>query len=226
MRWSDLIEPTITKKAYELADRAAQETALGNTTYPPRDAIFRALRLTTPDNLKICVVGQDPYHTPGQADGLAFSTPDGHPIQPSLRNIYKELRDDLGIESPENGNLEKWAAEGVLLLNTSLSVYESRPGSCIDWGWDEFTHAVFAAALELQKPVVFLLWGAKAINFLADVDFASHPDKLAICSSHPSPFSADRGTRRSPAFLGSRPFSRANTFLVEHGVAPVNWSLA
>lgn len=225
MRWSDLIDRGVSARAIALADRAASETAAGRPTYPSRENIFRALRLTTPDNLKICVVGQDPYHTPGQADGLAFSTPDGHPIQPSLRNIYRELRDDVGVEAPESGNLERWAREGVLLLNTSLSVYRASPGSCLDWGWFEFTHAVFEAALTLPRPVVFLMWGAKAVDFLSDVDFARHPDKLAICSSHPSPFSAERGTRRCPAFIGSRPFSRANRFLAERGATPVNWSL-
>lgn len=225
MRWSSLLPQELNDKAYALAERMRTEFEDGEDIYPPRKKIFRALQLTTPDNLKICVVGQDPYHTPGQADGLAFSTPTGRSIQPSLQNIFKELQDDLGLTPPQYGDLSRWAEQGVLLLNTSLTVYRGRPGSCLDWGWDEFTRAVFMGALELPKPVVFMLWGAKAMNFLAGANFDAHPDKLAICSSHPSPFSAARGTSRCPAFLGSRPFSRANRFLTDHGVAPVDWNL-
>jgi uracil-DNA glycosylase len=206
--------------------------------YPPQDQIFRALQLTKPEDVRVCIVGQDPYHTPGQANGLAFSIAPGNPLQPSLVNIFKELEEDVGIKKPEDGDLTKWAENGVLLLNTSLTVYEHQANSCAKWGWDKFTKSVLQAATKLPQPVVFLLWGANAQDLLNDLIScaAVYEDgkhivkenlikKAYVLSSHPSPFSATRPCRGTPAFRGSKPFSTANTLLTSMGGTPIDWSL-
>ena len=219
MRWSEILNPDTLAVGDALELRAKQENSRGNTMYPPVNQIFKALSVTTPDKLKVCIIGQDPYHGDGQANGLAFSVSPGVTPPPSLRNIFSEYTTDLGLPYPTSGDLTPWAENGVLLLNTSLTVYAHRANSCMDWPWEKFTRAVFLKALKLPQPVVFILWGRKAQNFLSDVNIDAYPNKMSITTSHPSPYSAHSG------FFGSRPFSRANQMLVQMGAQPVDWRL-
>lgn len=184
--------------------------------YPPEDQVFAALHLTPYSEVKVLILGQDPYHGPGQAHGLAFSVPPGQEIPPSLRNIHKELFDDLGIEPPGHGSLEPWARQGVLLLNATLTVRAHAAASHQGHGWETFTDAVIEAVNRKQERVVFMLWGASARRKKALIDTTRH---RIIESPHPSPLSANRG------FFNSRPFSRANRYLVEAGREPVDWRL-
>lgn len=237
-KWSEILPQEALYLATELEAHAQEERDNGKKLYPPQDQIFRALQLTKPEDVRVCIVGQDPYHTPGQANGLAFSIAPGNPLQPSLINIFKELEEDVGIKKPEDGDLTKWAENGVLLLNTSLTVYEHQANSCAKWGWDKFTKSVLQAATKLPQPVVFLLWGANAQDLLNDLIScaAVYEDgkhivkenlikKAYVLSSHPSPFSATRPCRGTPAFRGSKPFSTANTLLTSMGGTPIDWSL-
>lgn len=237
-KWSEILPQEALYLATELEAHAQEERDNGKKLYPPQDQIFRALQLTKPEDVRVCIVGQDPYHTPGQANGLAFSIAPGNPLQPSLVNIFKELEEDVGIKKPEDGDLTKWAENGVLLLNTSLTVYEHQANSCAKWGWDKFTKSVLQAATKLPQPVVFLLWGANAQDLLNDLIScaAVYEDgkhivkenlikKAYVLSSHPSPFSATRPCRGTPAFRGSKPFSTANTLLTSIGGTPIDWSL-
>lgn len=237
-KWSEILPQEALYLATELEAHAQEERDNGKKLYPPQDQIFRALQLTKPEDVRVCIVGQDPYHTPGQANGLAFSIAPGNPLQPSLVNIFKELEEDVGIKKPEDGDLTKWAENGVLLLNTSLTVYEYQANSCAKWGWDKFTKSVLQAATKLPQPVVFLLWGANAQDLLNDLIscVAVYEDgkhivkenlikKAYVLSSHPSPFSATRPCRGTPAFRGSKPFSTANTLLTSMGGTPIDWSL-
>lgn len=184
------------------------------------------------------MVGQDPYHTPGQANGLAFSISPGHPLQPSLKNVYSELCADIGCEYPKDGDLTPWAEKGVLLLNTSLTVYEHQANSHVGWGWNKFTKSVLQAATKLPQPIVFLLWGANAQDLLNDLiscaavyEEGKHIvrenliKKAYVLSSHPSPFSVGKPCRGTPAFKGSRPFSTVNRLLVDMGGEPIDWRL-
>lgn len=186
----------------------------------------------------MCLVGQDPYHTPGVANGLAFSISAGNKLQPSLVNIFKELKRDVGVEIPKSGDLTKWAERGVLLLNTSLTVYEHQANSHAGWGWDNFTKAVLQAAHGLSQPVVFLLWGANAISLMRDlvtsplvcvddnyIFIENFTKKAFVLSSHPSPLSYSKQCKGSPPFKGSRPFSNANDLLVQMGSKPIDWNL-
>lgn len=237
-KWSEILPQEALYLATELEAHAQEERDNGKKLYPPQDQIFRALQLTKPEDVRVCIVGQDPYHTPGQANELAFSIAPGNPLQPSLINIFKELEEDVGIKKPEDGDLTKWAENGVLLLNTSLTVYEHQANSCAKWGWDKFTKSVLQAATKLPQPVVFLLWGANAQDLLNDLIScaAVYEDgkhivkenlikKAYVLSSHPSPFSATRPCRGTPAFRGSKPFSTANTLLTSMGGTPIDWSL-
>jgi len=187
-----------------------------HTVYPPHDEVFSALHLTSYSDLKVVIVGQDPYHGPRQAHGLAFSVRSGVKVPPSLRNIHKELHDDLGIPIPDHGNLEAWARAGVLLLNTSLTVRAGQAGSHAGHGWETFTDRVIDVAAAHERPVVFVLWGNHARRKRERVDSERH---AVIESPHPSPFSANNG------FFGSKPFSRANEELIRLGREPVDWSL-
>ncbi|MGA9658020.1 MAG: uracil-DNA glycosylase, partial [Asticcacaulis sp.] len=191
-----------------------QQYQEGRQIYPSKDTIFRALDLTPPDQVRVVIIGQDPYHGEGQAHGLAFSVPDGARIPPSLLNIYKELYSDLGIPPARQGCLEPWAQQGVLLLNSVLTVEAGKPGSHKNRGWERFTDAVIRTVNTLPQPVVFILWGAYAQKKAAFVDTSRH---LVLCSVHPSPLSAYGG------FFGSRPFSKANAFLLEKGFTPIDW---
>ncbi len=193
------------------------EKAAGKTIFPPEECRFAALHAVAPHQIKVVILGQDPYHDEHQAHGLAFSVPDGVKPPPSLKNIFKELNDDLQILPPQNGNLSKWAAQGVLLLNTVLTVAAHQPLSHRKLGWEEFTDAVIKIAAAQTQKKVFVLWGAPAQSKRGFID---EKRDLVLASAHPSPLSAYRG------FFGSRPFSQANRFLTAHGVSAIDWSLA
>lgn len=182
--------------------------------YPPGKYIFNAFDKCPFDNLKVVILGQDPYHGPGQAHGLCFSVPEGIDFPPSLQNIFKEIHDDLGIALPANGNLERWAEQGVFLLNATLTVRAHQAGSHQKKGWEEFTDSVIRLIAKEKKHVVFMLWGAYAQQKGAYIDKQKH---LVLQSPHPSPLSAYRG------FLGNRHFSKANDYLSANGITPINW---
>jgi uracil-DNA glycosylase len=194
----------------------SQEKAAGKTIFPPGSQWFHALDATPLDAVRIVILGQDPYHGPGQAHGLSFSVHENMRIPPSLTNIYKEMHDDLGIKPAAHGNLERWAAQGVLLLNSVLTVEAHHAGSHQGKGWERFTDAIIRRVDNRTDPCVFILWGAYAQRKAAFVDHSRH---LVIESPHPSPLSAHRG------FFGSRPFSRANAFLAEKGLEPIDWRI-
>ncbi|GMN13380.1 uracil-DNA glycosylase [Altererythrobacter sp. MTPC7] len=216
--WRAALAPALASdEARRLGEWLRAEEAAGKAVHPPRGSRLRALELTPLEQVRAVVLGQDPYHGPGQAHGLAFSVPDGLKMPPSLRNIYKELHEDLGIAPPPHGNLEPWAREGVLLLNTSLTVEEAKAGSHAGRGWEAITDAAITAVAQRAAPTVFLLWGAHAQKKLRDIPALSAPHHLVIQSPHPSPLSARRG------FFGSRPFSRTNAFLRSAGRRPVDW---
>ena len=190
------------------------EKSAGKRIYPPGSQIFQAFELTPFEAVKVVILGQDPYHGPGQAHGLSFSVAQGVAPPPSLQNIYKELATDLGIDHPGHGNLESWARQGVLLLNACLTVEDGRAGSHQGKGWEPFTDAVIAALNREREHLVFILWGRKAQDKGAVIDRARH---LVLTSVHPSPLSASGG------FFGSRPFSAANEWLQSHGMTPIDW---
>ena len=193
------------------------EKAAGKRIYPPGGQIFRAFDLTPFEQVKVVILGQDPYHGPGQAHGLSFSVGPGVAPPPSLQNIYKELAGDLGIAHPGHGNLESWARQGVLLLNSCLTVEDGRAGSHQGKGWERFTDAVIAALNQEHKGLAFILWGRKAQDKGASIDRDRH---LVITSVHPSPLSAHNG------FFGSRPFSRTHDYLAAQGESPIDWQPA
>lgn len=184
--------------------------------YPPSPLIFNAFNLTPFDNVKVVILGQDPYHNVGQAHGLAFSVPDGIQKPPSLQNIFKELNQDLGIAIPTTGNLEKWAKEGVLLLNASLTVRANMAASHAKIGWQRFTDAAIKALSDKKQNLVFILWGNYAIAKESLIDHEKH---LILKTVHPSPLSASRG------FFGCHHFSQTNKYLTEHNITPIDWSL-
>lgn len=187
---------------------------LSGTIYPPPQFIFNAFTLCPLPMVKVVILGQDPYHSPGQAHGLSFSVPDGLKLPPSLRNIYQELASDLGVPPRTSGNLEAWARQGVLLLNATLTVVPGQPGSHQGLGWETFTDAVIKTVSDQKEHVVFILWGKYAQAKRSLIDSIKH---YIIESPHPSPFSAHSG------FFGSRPFSRTNTYLTQHGISPIDW---
>lgn len=224
-QWSRILPPEVWALGESLAQRAQAAREAGAVIYPPQSRIFQALEATPPDQVEAVIVGQDPYHGPGQANGLAFSVSPGIAVPPSLRNIFKELHQDLGLPVPASGDLTPWAEQGVLLLNTALTVEEGKPNSHKRWGWQTFTLEVFRACTQLPQPVVFLLWGGQARAFLEDLPIDQCPRKACLCSSHPSPLGASKGSAAAPAFLGSRPFSQTNRLLQEMGGEPVDWRL-
>jgi len=185
-----------------------------HTIYPPGKQIFNAFEKCSFDDVEVVILGQDPYHGPGQANGLAFSVNDGIKSPPSLVNIFKEIKSDLGKGIPPSGNLERWAKQGVLLLNATLTVRANSPGSHQKKGWEEFTDAVIKRISEEREHIVFLLWGAYAQKKGEIIDAQKH---LVLKSAHPSPFSADRG------FFGNHHFSKANEYLMKHGKHPIDW---
>ncbi len=202
--------------------------------YPAQDDILNALAWTAPGNVRAVILGQDPYHEPGQAMGLSFSVPAGTKLPPSLRNIYKEMAADLGCLAPASGDLTGWAKQGVLLLNTTLTVREHAANSHAKLGWQAITNYVVRRCLELEQPVVFLTWGRHAVGLVegarAEVaaaggaGAAALASKFTLASTHPSPLSANRAGGGLPAFMGSRPFSQANELLTKHGAAAIDWA--
>lgn len=197
----------------QLTDFVRREYGQG-AVYPPGGLMFNAFAHCPFDRVKVVILGQDPYHEPGQAHGLCFSVQDGIPFPPSLVNIFKEIQDDLGKPSPASGNLTRWADQGVLLLNATLTVRARQAGSHQNKGWETFTDAVIHALAGERKHLVYILWGAYAQRKGAFIDAT---DNLVLQSPHPSPLSASRG------FFGNKHFSRANDYLAAHGQEPVNW---
>jgi len=200
----------------QLADFLRQEKQQDKVIYPPGTLIFNALNLTPLPQVKVVILGQDPYHGPGQAHGLSFSVPEGVAIPPSLLNIYKELQRDLNIPIAKHGCLQSWAEQGVLLLNTTLTVEQANAGAHAKAGWQRFTDRVIDCVSEQQEHVVFMLWGAHARSKGERIDTSKH---LVLSSVHPSPLSAYRG------FLGNAHFSQCNKFLQRTGQTPIEWEL-
>lgn len=214
--WAELLAGEF-QQPYYLALRAFLiEEYRRTTVYPDMYDIFNALHFTSYEGTKVCILGQDPYHGPGQAHGLCFSVKPGVPAPPSLQNIFKELHDDLGCRIPNHGCLEHWARQGVLLLNTVLTVRRGQANSHKGKGWERFTDRVIELLNQRERPVVFILWGRNAQAKKEMIDTSRH---LVIESAHPSPYSAHAG------FFGSRPFSRANAFLRQIGVEPIDWEI-
>lgn len=207
----------LSKKMEQLRQFLQHEKQMGKIIYPPASEIFKALQSTNLPDIKVVILGQDPYHGEKQANGLSFSVQKGIALPPSLRNIYHELYTDLGIQPVKHGDLTAWAKQGVLLLNSVLTVEAGRAASHQKQGWEEFTDAVIEAINQHCSHVVFILWGAYAQRKGQFVDTYKH---LVLKAAHPSPLSANRG-----GFFGCRVFSKANYFLVQHGIDPVDWQL-
>ena len=219
--WRRALEPALSSpEARKLGGWLRAEEDAGKVIYPPRGQRLTALALTPLESVRVVILGQDPYHGPGQAHGLAFSVLDGVKTPPSLVNIFKELESDLGIARPSHGNLAHWAEQGVLLLNNTLTVQAGQAGSHAGRGWDAITDACVAAVVEQGAPTVFILWGSHAKKKAGRVKgLGTSADHLVLTSPHPSPLSAHGG------FFGSRPFSQANAFLEERGRGAINWAL-
>jgi uracil-DNA glycosylase len=217
--WRAALDPVLAlPESRKLGGWLRAEEDRGTTIYPPRGMRLKALELTPLDEVRVVVLGQDPYHGPGQAHGLCFSVPDGVRTPPSLVNIQKELESDLGVARAATGNLERWARQGVLLLNNSLTVEAGKAGSHAGKGWDAITDAAVAAVAGREAPSVFILWGSHARRKAANVPQLARSDRhLVLTSAHPSPLSAHAG------FFGSRPFSRANAFLEANGRGTIDW---
>lgn len=214
--WDEVLREEFKKEYYlKLREFLKQEYGQG-TVYPDPDNIFNALKMTSYDDAKAVIIGQDPYHEPGQAQGLSFSVPRGMKQPPSLVNIFKEMQADLGIRPPDHGCLEGWAREGVLLLNAVLTVREHQANSHRGKGWENFTDSIIEALNNREKPLVFILWGN---NAKAKAKLITSPRHHIIAGAHPSPLSAHNG------FWGGRYFSGTNEFLEEQGIEPINWKL-
>jgi len=215
--WTDVLADEKTQPYFQsILQFLAQERRAGKTIYPPQKEIFNAFRETPYHQVKVVILGQDPYHGPGQAHGLSFSVQPNIKLPPSLRNIFQELHNDLKLPMATQGCLSKWAAQGVLLLNTALSVERGQPQSHAHIGWTTFTDNVIRKLNHHPEPLVFLLWGAHAQSKQTLLDEQRH---LVLIAAHPSPFSAHRG------FLGCRHFSKANDFLMSKGREPIDWCL-
>ncbi len=214
--WDPLLKDEFEKPYYQQLRSFLKEEYKTQTIYPPMDDVFNALHFTPYEKVKVVILGQDPYHGPNQAHGLSFSVQPGNNPPPSLKNIYKELNSDLGCQVPNHGFLKQWADEGVLLLNTVLTVREGQAHSHRGQGWEKFTNRVIELVSEREKPAVFILWGKPAQSKKTLIDEQKH---VIIQSPHPSPLSASRG------FFGSRPFSKANDALLKMGEKPINWCL-
>ena len=214
--WQKLMQKETEKPYFSALMRQVEAEYETQKVYPPREKLFEALLQTPPEAVRVVILGQDPYHEPNQAHGLAFSVPEGVPFPPSLRNIFTELSDDLQLPPRRSGCLLPWAQQGVFLLNSVLTVREGMANSHKDYGWQDFTDAVVRALCGLPQPIAFVLWGAQAQKKAAIAANSPYP-RLVITSPHPSPLSAYRG------FFGSKPFSRINAFLEENGERPIAW---
>ncbi len=212
--WRRVLQPEFDKPYFELLTSFVRQAYKEKQCFPPAKLIFNAFDSCPFDKVRVVIIGQDPYHDVGQAQGLCFSVPDGIAVPPSLQNIYKELQSDLGITPPMNGNLQRWAEQGVLLLNATLTVEAHRPGSHQNKGWEELTDAAIAALNSQREHLVFMLWGAYAKRKGQVIDTRKH---LVLTAPHPSPLSAYQG------FFGCKHFSKANDYLVRNGLPPINW---
>ncbi len=212
--WKEVLSDEFDKPYFmRLVDFVKHEYATG-VVYPPGNKIFNAFNLCPFDKVKVVLLGQDPYHEPGQAHGLCFSVNDGVPFPKSLINIFKEIKDDVGVDVPVSGNLTRWAEQGVLLINSTLTVRRGSAGSHQGQGWEEFTDAVIRVLNEKRDGLVFILWGSYAQKKASFIDQGRH---CVLKSAHPSPLSAYRG------FFGCRHFSKTNEYLVNKGESPINW---
>ncbi len=214
--WNDALKAEYEKPYYRELYKKVVNAYRTETVFPPSEDIFNAFHLTPLADVKAVILGQDPYHNCGQAHGLCFSVNKGIDIPPSLANIYKELHDDLGCDIPNHGCLEKWAREGVLLLNTVLTVRAHEPNSHKNIGWEEFTDAVIRILNAQDRPIVYLLWGSPA---RAKKTMLNNARQLVLEAPHPSPLSAYRG------FFGCRHFSKCNEFLISNGISPIDWQI-
>lgn len=214
--WKDYLDDEFKKDYYLKLRERLKEDYKTKQVYPPMEDIFNALHYTSYKDTKVLILGQDPYHQKGQAHGLSFSVNKGIKIPPSLKNIYKELSTDLGLYIPNNGYLKKWADQGVLLLNATLTVIGSNANSHQNIGWQIFTDKVIQVLNEKDEPVVFILWGNNAIS---KTKFITKNYHLILTSVHPSPLSASRG------FFGSKPFSKTNQFLIQNGLKEIDWQI-
>jgi len=215
--WKEVLKSEFSKPYFlQIAAHLKTEKATGATIYPPGQLIFNAFDKTPFEQVKVVLLGQDPYHGPGQAMGLSFSVPDGVTPPPSLVNIYKELHKDIGMPIPKKGDLTKWAEQGVLLLNAVLTVRANEPASHSKIGWMDFTDAVIRKISEEKTGVVFLLWGRFAQEKQVLIDATKH---FVLKAAHPSPFSADKG------FFGCKHFSRTNELLMKEGLSPIDWTI-
>jgi len=212
--WKTILADEFEKPYFSVLTDFVRNEYKTRTIYPPAKLIFNAFDQCPFDKLKVVILGQDPYHGPGQAHGLCFSVNDGIEFPPSLRNVFKELQNDVGKEIPQSGNLTGWAKQGVLLLNATLTVRANQAGSHQNKGWEQFTDAVIDIINKQKQGVVFILWGNYAISKVKFIDQNKH---LVLSSVHPSPLSASRG------FFGNHHFSSANEFLQQHGFEPVRW---
>lgn len=213
--WDEKLKVVWESEGFQKFLQMIQHEYLMNTVFPPKDYIFQALKLTPFENVKVVIMGQDPYHGVGEAHGLSFSVQKGIKVPPSLQNIYKELYDDLGILPRNDGDLTGWAKEGVLLLNAVLTVEKDKPASHRNLGWERLTDYIIKVINQKEEPVVFILWG----NFAKEkMKYITNPKHYVITSPHPSPFSARSG------FFGSKCFSRCNEYLKSQGIEPIDWS--
>ncbi|MBE6501990.1 MAG: uracil-DNA glycosylase [Methanobrevibacter thaueri] len=214
--WDSVLEDEFKKDYFLKIKEFVIEEYETKTIYPPRDEIFNAFKFTPLENVKVVILGQDPYHEAGQAHGLAFSTPDGRPIPRSLKNIFKEINEEYDYPIPESGRLEKWAEQGVFLLNTVLTVEDGNANSHSKCGWQTFTDNVIEILNNQKQPIVFMLWGKQAEK---KKELITNPNHLVLITSHPSPFSARRG------FFGCNHFRLANEFLKKNKKEEIDWNL-
>lgn len=214
--WDEILRDEFQSDYYAQIRATLKQEYASHEIYPPMQDIFNALRYTSYSDVKAVLLGQDPYHGPGQAHGLCFSVRPGVAPPPSLQNIFKELQSDMGLPAPHSGCLIPWAKEGVLMLNTTLTVRRGQANSHSKIGWTRFTDAIIQKLNDHERPIVFLLWGSNARSKKALI---TNPNHLILETVHPSPLSAHQG------FFGSRHFSQCNEFLMAHGIAPIDWTL-
>ena len=213
--WNEILAEEMQKDYYQELQAFVQKRRAEVRVFPEEKNVFNALELTPFESVKVVILGQDPYHGFGQAHGLSFSVQKGIPLPPSLRNIYKELQEDIGGEFPTEGDLSHWAKQGVLLLNTVLTVEEGNANSHKGKGWERLTNRLIDSLNELKHPVIFILWGKPAQD---KEKFITNPNHVILKAPHPSPLSAYRG------FFGSKPFSRVNDILIQQGQTPIRWT--
>lgn len=217
--WKNALEKKLPKTFFvQMESFLNLEKQQGHQVFPPQEKMYSAFYLTPLAQVKVVIVGQDPYHGQDEAQGLAFSVKKNQRLPPSLKNIFKEISQDVGIPLQTNGSLEAWAKQGVFLYNTCLTVRENKPLSHQGCGWEEFSHAVFEVLAELKGPVVFMFWGKAALHYAPIIESKNNPAFLILKASHPSPFSAK-------GFFGCSHFSKANQFLENWGKTPINWSV-